>query len=389
MQLRTRSVSDLRTLQRNWEEAALADPLWAILSAPGKDGGRWDPEEFFASGREEIAGVLEYVATFGLPTQHVRALDFGCGVGRLTQALSSSFAEVDGVDVAPAMVRQARELNRSGTQCRYHVNAEPHLRLFPDDHFDLVYSNLVLQHVGPELACAYIREFVRILAPGGIAVFQLPSEPVAAQDAGAKPLPDDAFRARLTPGRDRLSGPPGSRVALSVRVTNDSPRVWPVAGSPDGHDALNLGNHWRTRRGRLVALDDARCPLPGPVEPGEQVEIEIEVTLPSRQGKYVLELDMVQEHVSWFAERGSPTARLPVHVAHRSRRLARGTGPGEAAPAAGDWSRAALSMEGVPRDQVLALLEAAGAKLVAVEENSAAGSGWISLRYAATKGEDA
>jgi SAM-dependent methyltransferase len=379
-------VSDLRTLQKSWDEAGQADPLWAILTAPGKEGGRWDLEEFFVSGREEISAALQYVASLGLPSLRGRALDFGCGVGRLTQALAEHFDEADGVDIAPSMVEQARELNRHGDRCRYHVNAEPDLRLFPDSSFDFVYSNLVLQHVGPELACAYMREFVRVLAPGGVALFQLPSEPVepAQQSAACSPLPADAFRARLVPERSRISGSPGARLALRVHVVNESATTWPVAGSPGGHDAVNLGNHWRTRRGRLIVLDDGRCGLPAPLPPGGEVELTLHVTLPTRAGVYVLELDLVQEHVAWFADRGSATARLRADVGPRApfwgrRARARAEEGGLA------WSREALAMHGVPKERVLALLTDAGARVLDVEENRAAGSGWVSFRYAVTK----
>ncbi len=379
-------MRDLHGLQRSWDEAGLADPLWAILTAPGKQGGAWDVDEFFSSGRAEIAAVLEYLSSLGLPISHRRALDFGCGVGRLTQALAEHFDEVDGVDIAPSMVEQARELNRHADRCHYHINAAPDLHLFPDGRFDLVYSNLVLQHVGPELACAYIREFVRVLAPGGVALFQLPSEPVdpAQQGAAAKPLPADAFRARVTPEQDRISGNPGDRVPLRVRVTNESSQPWPLPASPDGHDALNLGNHWRTRRGRMVALDDGRCGLPAPIPPGGEVELVLHVTLPAQGGTYVLELDMVQEHVAWFAARGSPTARVRADVGGRRllfRRRPRTRGEEPAA----SWSREALAMHGVPSERVLAVLAAAGGRVLDTQEDHSAGSGWISFRYAVTK----
>ncbi len=103
-------------------------------------------------------------------------LDFGCGPGRLTQALATRFDEVTGVDVAPAMIERARSYaGASGSRCRFEVNARPDLSMFADRTFDLVYSNLVLQHIPPELSRGYIAEFVRVLKPGGIAVFQVPS----------------------------------------------------------------------------------------------------------------------------------------------------------------------------------------------------------------------
>jgi SAM-dependent methyltransferase len=169
------SVMKLEETARNWEAFAKMDPLWAILTVPGKEGGRWSIEEFFAAGRAEIAGVLKEAGALGLPERRERALDFGCGVGRLTQALATEFARCDGVDIAPSMIAQARALDRSGGRCVFHLNARADLGAFPDGAFDLVYSNVVLQHVAPRYARRYLEEFARVLRPGGLGVFQLPS----------------------------------------------------------------------------------------------------------------------------------------------------------------------------------------------------------------------
>jgi SAM-dependent methyltransferase len=170
---------DFGKLQANWTALGQRDPLWAILVEPSKRGNRWAVDEFFETGRKEIDAALARVAALGLrvPTGAGggRALDFGCGVGRLTQALAGRFAEVVGVDVAPTMIERAREFNRFPTTCRYEVNTGADLRLFPEGRFDFVYSNIVLQHMEPRYSTAYIREFARVLAPGGVLLFQLPS----------------------------------------------------------------------------------------------------------------------------------------------------------------------------------------------------------------------
>lgn len=165
----------LDDVARNWEAFARDDPLWAILTFPGKEGGRWSPEEFFALGRAEIDGVLQGASRLGLPRGRERALDFGCGVGRLTQALCRHFARCDGVDISPTMIERARALNAHGERCAYHLNDRPDLTLFADATFDLVYSNIVLQHVPPRNALRYVGELVRVLRPGGLLVFQLPA----------------------------------------------------------------------------------------------------------------------------------------------------------------------------------------------------------------------
>jgi SAM-dependent methyltransferase len=164
--------SPLAKLRKDWEEVATVDPLWAILAAPGARGGHWQLDEFFATGEEEIAGVLAAAERLGWPKQHDTALDFGCGVGRLTRALGDRFHEAVGVDIAEEMVRLARELNE-GRNCRFELNTRSDLSAFDDGSFDFVYSTLVLQHLPRrELVQGYIGEFLRVLRPGGLAVFQ-------------------------------------------------------------------------------------------------------------------------------------------------------------------------------------------------------------------------
>jgi SAM-dependent methyltransferase len=67
------------------------------------------------------------------------------------------------------MVRQAESLN-ANPRCRYLVHAEPPLP-FPGERFAFIYSNIVLQHVPQRISAKYLREFIRILAPGGVIVF--------------------------------------------------------------------------------------------------------------------------------------------------------------------------------------------------------------------------
>ncbi len=102
---------ELKELQKNWDQFGKQDPLWAIMTWEGKKGNRWNPEEFFEIGKQEIKDVMQYVEKLGLFQQRGRALDFGCGVGRLTQALASYFDEVVGVDIAPSMVMLAKQYN--------------------------------------------------------------------------------------------------------------------------------------------------------------------------------------------------------------------------------------------------------------------------------------
>jgi SAM-dependent methyltransferase len=168
---------NLNDLQPIWDSLGQADPLWAILSHPDKKGRRWNTEEFFATGVREIESLMSDLRSRSRPPVSRAALDFGCGVGRLTQPLTKYFEEVVGVDLSATMVRLAEEHNRAPTRCRYVVNAAPDLAQFPTGYFDLVLSYLTLQHIPPRYSTCYLREFVRIARRGGTICVQLPAAP--------------------------------------------------------------------------------------------------------------------------------------------------------------------------------------------------------------------
>ena len=86
--------------QQYWDHHATTDPLWAVLSFPDKSGGRWTLREFMKTGEREIALLFHRVAELQLTLPQRRALDFGCGVGRLTQALARRHQRVVGVWVS-------------------------------------------------------------------------------------------------------------------------------------------------------------------------------------------------------------------------------------------------------------------------------------------------
>lgn len=168
-------MSFLRTLQ-HWEYLAKKDPYWAILSVPSKKNGGWDLDEFFASGQVEIDRTFKHLERIGaLPADFASALDFGCGVGRLSRALGGRFERVFGVDAAPTMIDRARQLNAGRRGLEFVLNQEPRLGRFADGSISFVYSALVLQHITYPESLGYVGELLRVLAPGGVAVLQTPT----------------------------------------------------------------------------------------------------------------------------------------------------------------------------------------------------------------------
>jgi hypothetical protein len=239
----------------------------------------------------------------------------------LTQALATHFEQCDGVDVSASMLEIAQRHNRHPNRCTYHRNPAPNLALFTDGSFDFAYSTLVLQHMEPRFSRHYISELLRVLAPGGLLVFQLPSQR-SSQHAPADArrtsmsgrLPHSAFHARITTDQSSFSANPGGQLSLEVTVENQSAYVWPSLPDERGHCQITVGNHWLRDDEELLQRDDGRCPLPYDLAPGSRASVLLVATAPWVDGVYILELDLVQEDVSWFGERGSPTLRLPCVV---------------------------------------------------------------------------
>jgi SAM-dependent methyltransferase len=162
---------------RAWEDWGSVDPLYAILTDPKYRHGAGDRAEFMDSGEDFAASILGRCEALGLATGRGGALDFGCGVGRVSAPLSTSFETVVGLDVSPSMVETARRLHATRPNCRFEVQRTTDLRQYSDASFDLVLCVLVLQHLGSQQAILrYLAEFVRVLAPGGALVVQIPSK---------------------------------------------------------------------------------------------------------------------------------------------------------------------------------------------------------------------
>lgn len=177
---------DLDHTKQTYEKLGRDDPFYAVLTVPQFRHNKWDPKEFFANGEQEISGVMKYLDSLKLNVTRNDALDFGCGVGRLTQALGDHFQHVVGVDIAESMVEKAREHNRHGDRVEYRANWVDNLSIFPDKSFDFIYSSITLQHVPPPANHRYVAEFMRLLRPNGVALFQAPNGKAFAEGSFAE-----------------------------------------------------------------------------------------------------------------------------------------------------------------------------------------------------------
>ena len=253
----------------------------------------------------------------------------------------------------------------------------------------------------PQYSGKYIEEFVRVLKPGGLCVFQLPGEvypagagtraeagaarPPAENGAAAGPLRNGGFKSEvrlhnLPPAVPPDAPPmaPGHQALLEARVKNLGDAVWPARGvdGDGGQYRVVLAARWLDAAGRSVVAEDGMTVLPHDVRPGEEVRLPLLVTAPNLAGRYVLEADMVQEDVARFGEKGAAAARSHVDVA------AQAPGRGEnGAPA----SEPVIQMYGTTRRAVIDRVRRCGGRVVDVREDRLAGDWWLSYSYCVTK----
>ncbi len=128
------------------------------------------------------------------------------------------------------------------------------------------------------------------------------------------PLPDGAFNAAISLAYPLMNVRAGQQEPIHVILKNTGHTVWPAFGQSDGRFQIKLGNHWLDRNGRILLIDDGRSNLPYDLKPGDEAELLLRITYPQTPGEYILELDMVQEQVAWFNQKGSNTLRLNLRI---------------------------------------------------------------------------
>lgn len=133
-----------------------------------------DEAEFFSTATEVINGLEWELRRAPLETRGGwKALEIGCGPGRLMRPMSRHFLEIHGVDVSDEMIALAREKLRDIPTAFPHAGNGSSLELFETETFDFVYSYAVFQHIpSREVVLEYLKETKRVLKTGGLARLQ-------------------------------------------------------------------------------------------------------------------------------------------------------------------------------------------------------------------------
>lgn len=160
-----RKFEKLRDTDRDWQMIGETEPYFGVLTSEMFKRDNLDDaarETFFASGQGDVRHHFDRMnALFGA-FEPRSALDFGCGVGRLTVPLAEIAGQATGVDISPGMLAEARLHTTPGLTF---VDA------IPDSVFDWVVSLIVLQHVPPDRGYGILRQLLaRVSDKGGVTI---------------------------------------------------------------------------------------------------------------------------------------------------------------------------------------------------------------------------
>ncbi len=145
-----------------WEKLAKENSRYYINSDKGRG---ITEEEFRESGKK---AYKLYLADDTLTRDKQSILDYGCGIGRLTEFMAKDFKKVVGVDISPTMITQGRERFKDLKNVEL-LEIDGKTIPLPDKSINFVFSYLVFQHIKTRTVVKNaFKEIYRILTPGGI-----------------------------------------------------------------------------------------------------------------------------------------------------------------------------------------------------------------------------
>lgn len=187
----------------DWEKIGKNNPYFGVAPEAKFLGTALDAQaaaDFRASGEREASRILEALERWVGPCARAKALDFGCGVGRLAIPFAGQFQSVLGVDISRPMLEEARRL--AGLAGVDNLRLCRSLEEVAGERgtFSFVNTYIVLQHIGPERGLACVRLMLDLLEPGGCGALHMKYAHGKHQaNDGAKPLGNRVVEALRRP----------------------------------------------------------------------------------------------------------------------------------------------------------------------------------------------
>lgn len=160
---------------RAWQRWGETEPYFGVLAADRfrRSSFARNRQEFWHLGEVQVEERLRAAEQhFGLRPSG-RALDFGCGVGRLSLALARRFDQVTALDIAPAMLAEAERNAREAGLRNLRFALSDDALLAAEGRFDFVMSCIVFQHIPVPRGMKILRALLDRVAQGGIVALDL------------------------------------------------------------------------------------------------------------------------------------------------------------------------------------------------------------------------
>lgn len=167
-------------MRADWNSRAQEDAYYYVAFGRREQ----EQQEFFASAADVVRSLeSELIRLAPGERRQRRALEIGCGPGRLMLPMSWNFGEVHGVDVSDEMIRRAHRNLRDAQNTFPRLIQGTSLDMYGDEMFDFVYSYAVFQHIpSREVVFRYLRDARRVMKPGGILRCQFNGLPATARE---------------------------------------------------------------------------------------------------------------------------------------------------------------------------------------------------------------
>ena len=158
-----------------WEWFGKNQPYFGVLVDPKYKNEQLNEQarrDFFATGKTHVDFVLQTIKEhFDNNFTIKRALDFGCGVRRLTIPLSAACEQVIGVDASRSMLQEAaKNAKEMGAENIEFFLADNNLSELRGRSFDFINSFIVFQHIPLYRGYHLLRRLLSLLSENGIGV---------------------------------------------------------------------------------------------------------------------------------------------------------------------------------------------------------------------------
>lgn len=164
------------TADKEWETFGKNNPYYGVIIDDAYKAENLtddSKQKFFATGEIYASSIFAVIEkNLGKPFSPEKAIDFGCGVGRLTIPLAKRCGHMTGIDISESVLKEAtanaKNLGLKNVDFKLFNDT-----LIPTGKFDFINTFIVLQHIVTERGMQIINDMLTALENGGIATLHV------------------------------------------------------------------------------------------------------------------------------------------------------------------------------------------------------------------------